>query len=206
MFKSYRSGLAAGILLALCAVVAFGARVGTRGPRANLLDPGPSGRAVEYIYDEFNQGVKSDGVLHGGTNVVVDGTTIGLDSGWITTGKCVEAKTEGTWAGTNAAKTVRLTIMDGATAVDLLSLSSKAVTDIGNLKAEFMLCGLSATTYEVWGDYTLSDGGTVVVTNSRANGTYTFNRTGPITVKTRWSSAHGSDTVTQRYGKLELQP
>lgn len=206
--KTWKQTLALGLLLGVVLMCAFGARIGTHGPRMGLLDSGPSGRAVAYPYDEFVYAVKSDGGTYradGSTlGEIQDGTTLELKADWGVASKCMKVETEGTWAGSTDVKTVRLTAVDGATTVDVLSLPSKAVTDKGDLMATFHLCLPSGTTYEVWGSYMLSDGATLVAFNSRASGTATF--TEGMTLKTRWSVAGPTSVAIQNYGKFTFEP
>jgi len=217
MKKSFEA-IALMVIAAIVAVVfvtlwagrdAEAARAGSRGPRATLLDAGPSGRAVNYPYDEFVQSMKNDGVSHGGTNKLVDGTTLKLDAKWLAVNKCVRIETEGTWAGNSAAKSVRLTVMNGATATDLLTLAGGTVP-IGDVQATFHLCGVGVgyTVQEVWGRIQVNSGSTVLLNQvKRAAGSYNFNRaTPPIYLKTRWASGAAGDVVTQKFAQYFTEP
>jgi hypothetical protein len=184
------------------------ARAGSRGPRGTLLDAGPSGRAVNYPYDEFVQSMKNDGVLHGGTNKIVDGTTLNLAAKWLAPNKCVRVETEGTWAGASAARSVRLTAMNGATATDLLTLAGATV--VGDVQATFHLCGVGVgyTVQEIWARVQVNSGSTVVLNKVvRAAGSYTFSRATPVIVlKTRWASGAAGDVVTQKFAQYFMEP
>jgi hypothetical protein len=197
--------IAVGAMVFMSVRGAEAARAGSRGPRAALLDPGPSGRAVNYPYDEFVQGMKNDGVAHGGTNKIVDGTTLNVAAKWLAANKCIRVETEGIWTGSSAAKSVRLTAMNGATAVDLLVLAGNTMP--GMVVATFHLCGVGSgyTAQEAWGLVVVS-GSTTIGYGYGPRATTSFNFGHATTIKTRWSSGAAGDVVTQKFAQFFMEP
>jgi hypothetical protein len=197
------------------AQAAFSARIAT----INVYPPNHS--AQVFLYDRndaiatsaYSTGIGSiamfaatkDDVTYGGTNTTVAGTSVHPVAGWVTRKKCIDIETEGTWAGHNADRTLRLvSVSPGNTITALLTLAGGTFS--GDVVAKFTVCGTGngATTQEAWGSLLVSNGSTVYAKSGRATGAIKFNVASWL--RLQWISGNAGDAVTQKYARYWLNP
>jgi len=196
---------------------AYSARVAT----INMFAPTHS--AQVYLYDRndaiattaYSTGIGTiamfaatkDDTAYGGSATAISGTSVHPTTGWVTRKKCIDIETEGTWAGGSAVKGVRLVSVSPGNAVTLLvGYTAASAATIGNVLAHFTICGTGngATAQEAWGQFSITNGATVLKANKRAAGAIRFDQASWL--KVQWVSSTGTDKVAQKYARYWLNP